>query len=379
MRSLILTLFPLLVSAVALPNPEAPDKTTQRRAVCTPASGTADDTPAIISAIATCGNGGTIVIPAGTTYYLKQKLNFAGCVNCDFQLEGTLKANANTDIWKNYDCMIGLTNINKAKIRSLTGNGVIDGNGQNSYDRFATDTSFYRPVMISINGGNGITLSGFRMKNPPVAFNAVKGATNIVYSNLHMDATSKSTNNPKNTDGFDVTTSTYVTIQTIDITNQDDCVAIKAGTSYVTVKDITCRGSHGLSIGSLGKTNNDAVSHIYFGNAHMIGSAKAAGIKNYPPTTGHGITTITPCYGVSDADCGTNPPGSYYNSVYFKNFSGKTSSHYAPVTGMVECGSGGNYDVHITGYTVTPSTGSGTFYCKNTPSNFGLSTCVAPP
>jgi hypothetical protein len=38
------------------------------------------------------GNGGTIVIPTGTIYYLNSVLDFAGCVGCDFQVEGLLPA-----------------------------------------------------------------------------------------------------------------------------------------------------------------------------------------------------------------------------------------------------------------------------------------------
>jgi galacturan 1,4-alpha-galacturonidase len=67
---------------------------------------------------------------------------------------------------------------------------------------------------------------------------------------------------PKNTDGFDVGASTYVTIQHTSVTNDDDCVAFKPGSTYTYVKDITCTGSHGLSVGSLAKTNADTVSYF---------------------------------------------------------------------------------------------------------------------
>jgi galacturan 1,4-alpha-galacturonidase len=109
------------------------------RAVCTPVAGGSsaiDDVPAITSAIASCGNGGTIVIPEGTTYHLNSALSFTGCKNCDFQLEGLLKFSSDTAYWKGRTAMIDIPKINGLRLRSLTGNGVIDGNGQNAYANY---------------------------------------------------------------------------------------------------------------------------------------------------------------------------------------------------------------------------------------------------
>lgn len=83
-----------------------------------------------------------------------------------------------------------------------------------------------------------------------------------------------------------------MTIQTVKVSNQDDCVAFKAGSTYTTVKDITCTGSHGLSVGSLGKTNADTVSNIYVSGATMVNSAKAVGIKLYDGEIGHAAATV---------------------------------------------------------------------------------------
>jgi galacturan 1,4-alpha-galacturonidase len=105
------------------------------RAACTPTAGgssSIDDTPAIASAISSCGNGGTIVIPAGTTYYLNTYLDFSGCSGCDFQVEGLLKFTSDTDYWEGKTAMINVEDIDGLQIRSLTGSGVIDGNGQDA-------------------------------------------------------------------------------------------------------------------------------------------------------------------------------------------------------------------------------------------------------
>lgn len=132
-----LALLSLLSLGSAAPSrvERSPDATLHARAVCTPAAGGSaaiDDVPEITKAIASCGKGGTIVIPAGSTYYLNSVLDFAGCANCDFQVEGLLKFSGSTSYWGGKTAMMNVKNIDGLKIRSLTGSGVIDGNGQNA-------------------------------------------------------------------------------------------------------------------------------------------------------------------------------------------------------------------------------------------------------
>lgn len=52
----------------------------------------------------------------------------------------------------------------------------------------------------------------------------------------------------------------HVILENVHVTNDEDCIVLKQGANYVHAKDITCIGSHGLSVGSLGRssTANDA-------------------------------------------------------------------------------------------------------------------------
>jgi galacturan 1,4-alpha-galacturonidase len=113
-----------------------PSRTLQARAVCTPKAGgssSIDDVPAIVKSISACGDGGTIVFPEDSTYYLNSVLDLAGCSGCELQVEGLLKFASDTDYWNGRTAMINVKNIDGLTIRSLTGSGVIDGNGQNAY------------------------------------------------------------------------------------------------------------------------------------------------------------------------------------------------------------------------------------------------------
>lgn len=391
----------LLTGTLSTPVDHAmPDRVSlAKRATCTPASlgnTQLDDTPAIAAAIASCGNGGTIVIPKGTTYSLRSMLLFTGCTNCDFQLEGTLKASDDTTYWATTSGIIYLNKINGVTIRSLTGAGVLDGNGQQSYDQWAASPDFARPTAIYISGGSDITISGFTLKNVPNAFFGQKGGvTNVNYASLTLTAASKSTNLPKNTDGFDIGESTYTTIKNVYVSNQDDCVAFKSGCNYVTVDGITCTGTnHGLSVGSLGKTNADTVKNVYVTNATMINCGKAAGIKLYPGGSTHGSSTVSnvtwdgvtvsgcaygaqiqSCYASTAADCSANPADATLTDIYFKNFKGTTNTQYEPAVANLDCPAGSaTCDISFTNWAVVPPSGSAVSQCANIDGSPGI-TC----
>ncbi|KAG6890076.1 hypothetical protein C0995_012025 [Termitomyces sp. Mi166 len=267
----------------------------EKRATCTVTSAqsvSVDDVPAIEAAIKSCGNGGVIVIPAGYTYQIRTTLDFTGCVNCEVQIEGTLKLSSDTAFWNGVRAAILLSNTKGATIHSKTGSGVVDGNGVPFWIAFAADSSYARPTLMYIIGGSNIVVENLYFKNAPNVFHSVTGdATDVIYRGLRLNAETYDNVTPKNTDGFDVGAS-YVTISNVTVTNQDDCVAFKPNANYVTVTDITCTGSHGLSVGSLAKGSNDVVQNIYVDRATMIDSAKATGIKLYDGTPGHGVATV---------------------------------------------------------------------------------------
>ncbi|KAM3064910.1 hypothetical protein ACMFMF_011526 [Clarireedia jacksonii] len=368
-----------------------------KRATCTPASAgsaSTDDVPAITAAIKSCGNAGTIVIPAGV-----HTLDFTGCAGCTFNIEGTLKVSDDLDYWEGKRAIFYMNGIKTATIQSVTGTGIIDGNGQAAYDYFAQNSSYARPTLHYIAGSSsGITIKNLQVKNPPNVFFSVNGgSTNIVYSGLTMTARSKSDHAPKNTDGFDIGSSTYVTLKNIVVSNQDDCVAFKPGANYVTVDTISCTGSHGISVGSLGSGagSTDTVKNVHVSAATMINSTKAVGIKLYPAGSAHGTAVVSnvtfdgvnvqncdwaaqiqSCYGEDASYCASYPSTASVTGVYFKNFKGATSSKNAPNVANLNCPAAGTCDINFSSWAVTPSSGSAKFLCANVDSSTGL-TCTS--
>jgi len=85
--------------------------------------------PAAVSAIKLCGNGGIIVFSAGKTYAIRSTLDITGCINCEIQIEGTLKLSDDTDFWNGKRAIIYINGISGATLTTTTGAGIVDGNG----------------------------------------------------------------------------------------------------------------------------------------------------------------------------------------------------------------------------------------------------------
>lgn len=147
----LLTLLPPTLS-LALTHPSSAETLQARTPTCTPASSgnpSIDDIPAIESALSTCGDGGTIIFPAGRTYYLNSVLDLSSCRGCDIQVEGLLKFTLDTDYWGGRTAMINLEGVEGIHVRSLTGRGVIDGNGQDAYVSFLSVLSMIERIARS--------------------------------------------------------------------------------------------------------------------------------------------------------------------------------------------------------------------------------------
>jgi len=90
-------------------------------------------------------------------------------------------------------------------------------------------------------------------------------------------------NGGHNTDGFDLSGSTGITVKNSVIKNQDDCVAVNQG-SDLYFKNLTCSGGHGLSL-SVGQSSEDGspneVSNVTFIDSSVSSSANGIHVKTH--------------------------------------------------------------------------------------------------
>jgi galacturan 1,4-alpha-galacturonidase len=273
--------------------------TLKRQGTCTPTSAggsSVDDVPAISKALSTCGDGGTIIIPAGQTFTIRSPLNFSNCHACNFQIDGTLKVSDDLNYWEGKSAFFLVSNVVGATFHSLTGSRLIDGSGQKYWDYFASHKTYRRPFLVQVNNSFNTVFTNIKLKNAPMFFIAITdGSSNITFSELDLSAVSTSENPPANTDGIDPGDSSHIIIRNVHIRNGDDCVAFKNGSSNIIVNNITCIGSHGLSIGSLGLKSRGPyiVQNIYVSNATMINCSSATRIKFYPGGPSHGTVLVS--------------------------------------------------------------------------------------
>ncbi|ORY58835.1 glycoside hydrolase family 28 protein [Pseudomassariella vexata] len=366
-------------------------------ATCTPASGTNDDAPAIAAAFSSCFSG-TIVIPAGKTYNIGSVLSWTGCAGCTLQLDGTLNVSTNLTYWNGKSEIFSIANINGATIYSSTGTGVIEGNGQASWDYIVDgDTSYDRPNLIRVDGTTNLKMYNLEIRNSPQFHVVTSGnSKDIYYGDITLYAVSTSNNVAHNTDGFDVGPASYVTLENLHVTNGDDCVVLKPGADNIVAREITCIGSHGLSVGSLGSSygKTDSVTNSIFEGAYMSGATKAGGVKVWPAGPDHGSAVVSnvtwrdiycdgcqyalqieSCYSEDDSYCEEYPSTAQLTNVVWQNVTGVTDGKYDDVVGNLNCPGAGTCGISVSELSVKSPDGGQTVLCANTDGDIGV-TCT---
>ena len=356
--------------------------------ICKPESArnsSIDDVPAISRALSECGDGGTIIIPEGEIFAIRTPLSFNKCNGCEVQLEGTLKVSEDLHYWESRTIFF-IENISGSKFHSLTGSGVFDGSGQIYWDYFGVNKTYQRPPFIHINNVSNSVFTHLKFKDSPWWFITINGSsTNLTFSELVLSAVSKSSHEPINTDGIDTCECSHITIRNVHITNDDDCVCFKNGSNYITVDNVTCVSSRGISVGSLGYSHGlFTVQNVYASNIKMINSQSAARIKVFPGGPRHGpviVSNVTienltsdnsqyafrvqTCYSSSTSECEEYPSAAIISNVKLINFTGTTSTKYDPDVANINCPPKGTCDLTFVGWNVTSPSKNSTVLCNH--------------
>jgi len=74
------------------------------------------------------------------------------------------------------------------------------------------------------------TITNLHIENTPIQAVSINGCDGLTVTSMTIDNTAGDTGGGKNTDGFDIGSSSSVTITGANVYNQDDCVAINSGT-----------------------------------------------------------------------------------------------------------------------------------------------------
>lgn len=142
------------------------------------------------------------------------------------------------------------------------------------------------------------------LRYSPQYYSFIANSTNVVFNNFDISGYSSSSNEAKNTDGWDTYRSSDITIMNSVINNGDgtyssntpsnkrympdnsktDCVSFKPNSTNILVESLWCNGSHGISVGSLGQYPGefDIVENVFVTNISMHNASDGARIKVWP-------------------------------------------------------------------------------------------------
>lgn len=266
---------------------------------------------------------------------------------------------------------------------------------------------------MGVIGLHNSTISDLVLRYSPQYYHFVANSSNVVFDNINISGGSVSKNPAKNTDGWDTYRSSDITIQNSVINNGDgrsffssethslltllDCVSFKPNSTNILVQNLSCNGSHGISVGSLGQYvgEYDIVSNVYVFNVSMHNASDAARIKVWPNSPsalsgdlqgggGSGeVSNITydtmyidnvdyaievdQCYGQKNITlCLEYPSPLTITDILFTNFVGTTSSKYQPQIGTFACSSADVCtNITATDISVLSPNGTDLAYCQN--------------
>ncbi|CAI0556816.1 unnamed protein product [Linum tenue] len=343
----------------------------------------------------------TLVVPAaGNREFLLNPLVFQGPCNSyrlHFQVGGRIVAPDETDeaAWRNNrQTWIAFFNVDGL---SLNGGGSFDGRGQLWWDLCKNeDFNCTRPTALYFNNCNRLRLSKLRHLNSAKNHIGISASNIVRISRLAIAAPGDS----PNTDGIDISGSSYVRVRDTVIGTGDDCIAINGFCSHVDVARVACGPGHGISVGSLGEDGAyQTVSDVRVADCVFNRTLSGARIKTWQGGSGYVKNVTFERLRMIDAGnpiiinqdyvnnrTGSPPSNIQISDVTYDGVSG-TSSVPRAIYFHCEEGTSGNgcdgivlKDVHI----AAAAAGVETYaVCVNahgtsTPSNFPSVSCLAP-
>jgi polygalacturonase len=152
--------------------------------------------------------------------------------------------------------------INDAKDVGIMGDGVIDGRGyakilgkdyswwEMSRKAEPKNERYFTPRMIVASHADGLVMYRITLHNSTNFHVSVNQTNGFTAWGVHLLTPTIKGMDARNTDGIDPGSSTNVTVAHSWIDNGDDNIAIKTGTTHMSVLDNHFYSGHGMSIGS---------------------------------------------------------------------------------------------------------------------------------
>ncbi|XP_047339919.1 exopolygalacturonase-like [Impatiens glandulifera] len=288
-------------------------------------------------------NGKTkVIVPHGKIFKVSSSL-FAGPCKASsivFEIQGNIRAD--TDLsnypyqrWLSFESVTSLT---------LTGNGTIDGQGNNMWQYNDCKTNphcIHLPSALYFNNVNSSLVRGIHLVNAMGFHMHITNSNAIRVKGVQITSPGSS----PNTDGIHISKTHSVQISATTISTGDDCISIGQGSTHVSITKVVCGPGHGISVGSLGKVPQEQdVRGLIVSNCTLMGTTNGLRIKTWPksdPSKATGIIfrdiimldvknpiIIDQSYGDRD-DRISNPSRVQISDIVYQNIRGTSVSAVA--------------------------------------------------
>ncbi|KAI3463391.1 hypothetical protein Pfo_020054 [Paulownia fortunei] len=228
-----------------------------------------------------------IVIPAGNSYLVKPT-DFAGpCQsNVTLRISGIVVAPQDPEVWDGLDVHKWLY-FHGVEHLTIEGGGVIDGMGQQWWAQSCktneSNPCTHAPTAITFHKCKNFKVRNVTLVNSQQMHMAFTNCMHVAVSGLTVIAPADS----PNTDGIHISASTHVELKDTIIGTGDDCISIVSNSSRIRIKNIVCGPGHGISIGSLGKSNSSAaVQDVIVDGAVLFNTGNGVRIKTWQGGSG---------------------------------------------------------------------------------------------
>ncbi|KAL5798051.1 hypothetical protein ACOSQ2_002871 [Xanthoceras sorbifolium] len=215
-----------------------------------------------------------VLVPKGTYNLSPVKISGPCKAPIEIQVHGTIIAQTENDpatTWVSFQYIDHLT---------LSGGGVFDGQGHKVWGKCGNNNYCkHLPINLAFNFITNGLVQDVTSKDSKQFHVNVLGSKELKFLRFKISAPEHSIN----TDGIHIGRSKGISVIDSRIETGDDCVSIGDDSQQITVTGVTCGPGHGISVGSLGKYQNEGpVIGVTVKNCTISNTMNGVRIKTWP-------------------------------------------------------------------------------------------------